>query len=55
MVHTPVQGEGMGMASVGVGIGGWTFGLWRGTFYLKGPPHAQELAYASRQITAIGA
>src|SRR6476659_7520977 len=26
-----------------VGIGGWTFEPWRGTFYPKGLPHAREL------------
>ena len=31
-----------------VGIGGWTFEPWRGTFYPKGLPHARELQYASR-------
>jgi uncharacterized protein YecE (DUF72 family) len=36
-----------------VGIGGWTFEPWRGTFYPPGLPHARELEYASRQLTAI--
>jgi uncharacterized protein YecE (DUF72 family) len=36
-----------------VGIGGWTFEPWRGTFYPKGLPHARELEYASRQLTTI--
>ena len=36
-----------------VGIGGWTFAPWRGPFYPKGLPQAQELAHASRQVTAI--
>jgi uncharacterized protein YecE (DUF72 family) len=36
-----------------VGIGGWTFEPWRDNFYPKGLPHAQELHYASRQLTAI--
>ena len=36
-----------------VGIGGWTFAPWRGTFFPKGLPHTQELAHASRQLTAI--
>jgi len=36
-----------------VGIGGWTFAPWRTTFYPKGLPHARELEYASRQVTAI--
>ncbi|MBV9077910.1 MAG: DUF72 domain-containing protein [Methylobacteriaceae bacterium] len=36
-----------------VGIGGWTFAPWRGPFYPPGLPHAQELAYAAGQVTAI--
>jgi len=38
---------------VRVGIGGWVFPPWRGTFYPKGLRQAEELAYASRQVTAI--
>ncbi len=41
------------MASIVVGIGGWTFAPWRGTFYPKGLPHAQELEHATRQVTSI--
>ncbi len=40
-------------APVRVGIGGWTFAPWRGTFYPPGLPHAQELAYAASKLTAI--
>lgn len=36
-----------------VGVGGWTFAPWRGTFYPPGLPHARELDYASRRLTAI--
>ncbi len=36
-----------------VGIGGWTYEPWRGNFYPAGLPHAQELNYASRQLTSI--
>ena len=35
------------------GIGGWTFAPWRGTFYPPKLKHAEELAYASRHVTAI--
>jgi len=38
---------------VHVGIGGWTFAPWRGVFYPKGLPHAQELAYAASHLTSI--
>jgi uncharacterized protein YecE (DUF72 family) len=36
-----------------VGIGGWNFPEWRGTFYPKGLPQAQELHHASRALTSI--
>jgi uncharacterized protein YecE (DUF72 family) len=36
-----------------VGIGGWTFEPWRGNFYPPGLPHARELEFASRRLTAI--
>jgi uncharacterized protein YecE (DUF72 family) len=36
-----------------VGIGGWTFEPWRGSFYPKGLPHAQELSYAAERLTSI--
>jgi uncharacterized protein YecE (DUF72 family) len=40
-------------ASVRVGIGGWVFPPWRGVFYPKGTRQADELAFASRRLTAI--
>jgi len=36
-----------------VGIGGWTFAPWRGVFYPKGLPHANELRYAGEHLTSI--
>jgi len=36
-----------------VGVGGWNFAPWRGPFYPKGLVQAQELHYASRQLTSI--
>ncbi len=36
-----------------VGIGGWTYEPWRGVFYPKGLPHAQELRYAGEHLTSI--
>jgi len=36
-----------------VGVGGWTFEPWRGVFYPPKLPHAQELHFASRALTAI--
>ena len=39
--------------SIRIGIGGWNFAEWRGSFYPTGLPHARELEYASRQVTSI--
>lgn len=39
--------------TIRVGIGGWTFKPWRGVFYPKGLPHAQELKYAAERLTSI--
>ena len=36
-----------------IGVGGWTYEPWRDNFYPRGLPHARELEYASRQLTAI--
>jgi len=36
-----------------VGVGGWTYEPWRNNFFPAGLPHHQELAYASRHLTAI--
>jgi uncharacterized protein YecE (DUF72 family) len=41
------------MATIRAGIGGWVFPPWRGTFYPKDLTQADEIAYASRQVTAI--
>jgi uncharacterized protein YecE (DUF72 family) len=39
--------------NIHVGIGGWTYEPWRGVFYPKGLPHAQELRYAAGRLTSI--
>ena len=39
--------------TIRVGISGWTYAGWRGSFYPKALPHAQQLAYASRQVDTI--
>ncbi|MGD9812403.1 MAG: DUF72 domain-containing protein, partial [Sphingobium sp.] len=39
--------------TIRVGIGGWTFESWRGTFYPEGLRQADELAYAAAHLTAI--
>src|SRR3984957_16449710 len=41
------------MTTIRVGVGGWVFAPWRGTFYPPGLPQARELEYASRHLTAI--
>jgi uncharacterized protein YecE (DUF72 family) len=41
------------MAMTRVGVGGWVFAPWRGTFYPPGLPQSRELEYASRHLTAI--
>ncbi|MGQ3357370.1 MAG: DUF72 domain-containing protein [Phreatobacter sp.] len=39
--------------AIRVGIGGWTFEPWRGSFYPEGLTQKFELAHASRHVTAI--
>jgi uncharacterized protein YecE (DUF72 family) len=41
------------MGSTRIGISGWTFPPWRGSFYPKGLPHRQELEHASRSLGSI--
>jgi uncharacterized protein YecE (DUF72 family) len=42
------------MGEIRVGVGGWTYEPWRGgMFYPPGLPQTQELAHASRALTAI--
>ena len=36
-----------------VGVGGWNFAPWRGSFYPKGLTQTRELHYASRELTSI--
>ncbi len=39
--------------AIHIGIGGWTFAPWRGVFYPKGLPQAQELHYAGEKLSSI--
>jgi uncharacterized protein YecE (DUF72 family) len=39
--------------SIRVGVGGWTYEPWRGTFYPADLPQKRELEHASRQLTSI--
>ncbi len=36
-----------------IGVGGWTYPPWRGTFFPDGLPRSKELSFASRALTAI--
>ncbi len=47
MIRTEPQGR------IRVGIGGWSYAPWRGTFYPKGLKQAEELAYAAEHLSAI--
>jgi uncharacterized protein YecE (DUF72 family) len=47
MIRTESQGR------IRVGIGGWSYAPWRGTFYPKGLKQADELAYAAEHLTSI--
>src|SRR6266700_3884493 len=39
--------------TVHIGISGWTYGGWRGSFYPAGLRNSDELSYASRQVDTI--
>jgi uncharacterized protein YecE (DUF72 family) len=41
------------LGMIRIGIGGWVFPPWRGTFYPKGLRQAEELNFASRHVTGI--
>jgi len=41
------------MAETRIGIGGWSYAPWRGTFFPKGLAQSKELEFASRQFGAI--
>ncbi len=41
------------MGTIRVGVGGWIFPPWRGTFYPKGLKQADELSYATAHLTTI--
>ena len=38
---------------IGIGVGGWVFEPWRGTFYPDGLSQKDELNHMSRRVTAI--
>ena len=39
--------------NIRIGIGGWTYEPWRGSFYPSRHPQKRELEYASRQLSSI--
>jgi len=41
------------MSEIRVGIGGWVYAPWRGTFYPAGLAQARELSFASQNVTSI--
>lgn len=41
-----------GAGKIHVGIGGWDFDPWRGTFFPEGLPKARQLEYVGEQLTA---
>lgn len=43
----------MTKSQIRVGIGGWDFDPWRGTFYPPGLAKAKQLGFASERLTAI--
>ncbi len=43
----------MDAGAIKVGIGGWSFAPWRGTFYPPGLPQARELEHAAARVQAI--
>lgn len=43
----------MTIPTIRVGIGGWTYEPWRGTFYPDKWPHKRELEYAAGRLSAI--
>jgi len=43
----------MALGTIRIGIGGWTYEPWRGTFYPPSLSQKRELEYASRHLTSI--
>jgi uncharacterized protein YecE (DUF72 family) len=39
--------------TVRIGISGWTYPRWRGTFYPRGLPQRQELQYAAERMNSV--
>lgn len=39
--------------NIRIGVGGWTYALWRGTFYPSDLTQSRELEYAGKHLTSI--
>jgi uncharacterized protein YecE (DUF72 family) len=48
-----VAAKGTSAGKIRIGVGGWTYEPWRGSFFPKGLAHAKELAYAGSKLTSI--
>jgi uncharacterized protein YecE (DUF72 family) len=48
-----VAAKGNTTGKIRIGVGGWTYEPWRGSFFPKGLAHAKELAYAGSKLTSI--
>jgi uncharacterized protein YecE (DUF72 family) len=48
-----VAAKGDTTGKIRIGVGGWTYEPWRGSFFPKGLAHAKELAYAGSKLTSI--
>ena len=55
MTEMPEVGESDATSGlrVRIGVGGWTYAPWRGTFYPQGLAQKRELEFASRKLTSI--
>src|SRR5512134_3625531 len=40
-------------ATIRIGVGGWNYPPWRGSFYPEGLAQMRELAYATEHLTSI--
>ena len=52
-VRPPRQSYDHAVTGIWVGISGWTYPAWRGSFYPAGLPQRRELEHASRQMSSI--
>jgi uncharacterized protein YecE (DUF72 family) len=48
-----MPGRNAAAGLIRIGVGGWTYEPWRGSFYPEGLPQKRELEHASRQFTSI--